>query len=39
MATYLSTIGVHFYYAVEETKGTRPTAQLKLTNSERYREE
>ena len=25
MANYLSTIGVHFYYAVEETKGVRPT--------------
>lgn len=27
MANYLSTIGVHFYYAVEETKGVRPTTK------------
>ena len=26
MARYLSTIGVHLYYAVESTKNTRPTA-------------
>ena len=31
MATYLSTIGVHMYYAVEETKGTRPTAKSAYT--------
>ena len=31
MAIYLSTIGVHFYYAVEETKGTRPTAKSAYT--------
>ena len=31
MANYLSTIGVHLYYAVESTKGTRPTAQSAYT--------
>lgn len=31
MAIYLSTIGVHFYYAVEATKGTRPTAKSAYT--------
>lgn len=31
MATYLSTIGVHLYYAVEATKGTRPTTKSAYT--------
>lgn len=31
MANYLSTIGVHLYYAVESTKGTRPTATSAYT--------
>lgn len=31
MANYLSTIGVHLYYAVESTKGTRPTAKSAYT--------
>ena len=31
MATYLSSIGVHFYYAVEATKGTRPTTKSSYT--------
>lgn len=31
MANYLSTIGVHLYYAVEETAGTRPTAMTAYT--------
>lgn len=31
MANYLSTIGVHFYYAVEATKGTRPTTKSAYT--------
>lgn len=31
MANYLSTIGVHFYYAVEATAGTRPTATSAYT--------
>lgn len=29
MATYLSTLGVRLYYAIEETKGTRPTTKAK----------
>lgn len=31
MARYLSTIGVHLYYGVEETAGTRPTAKSAYT--------
>lgn len=31
MARYLSTIGVHLYYGVEATKGTRPTAKADYT--------
>ena len=31
MANYLSTIGVRFYYAVEATKGTRPTTKSAYT--------
>ena len=31
MAQYLSTIGVHLYYAVESTAGTRPTAKSAYT--------
>lgn len=31
MANYLSTIGVHMYYGVEATAGTRPTAQSAYT--------
>lgn len=31
MARYLSTIGVHLYYAVEDTAGTRPTAKSAYT--------
>ena len=31
MARYLSTIGVHLYYGVEATKGTRPTAKANYT--------
>lgn len=31
MARYLSTIGVRFYYAVEATKGTRPTTKSSYT--------
>lgn len=31
MANYLSTIGVHLYYAVEATAGTRPTAKADYT--------
>ncbi len=31
MATYLSTIGVHLYYAVEATAGTRPTTKSSYT--------
>ena len=31
MAKYLSTIGVHMYYAVEATAGTRPTTKSSYT--------
>lgn len=31
MANYLSTIGVHLYYAVEATAGTRPTTKSNYT--------
>ena len=31
MANYLSTIGVHLYYGVESTAGTRPTAKSAYT--------
>ena len=31
MANYLSTIGVHLYYAVESTAGTRPTLKSAYT--------
>lgn len=31
MAKYLSTIGVHLYYAVEATAGTRPTTKSSYT--------
>lgn len=31
MPRYLSTIGVHLYYAVEATKGARPTAKSDYT--------
>lgn len=31
MANYLSTIGVHLYYAVEATAGTRPSAKADYT--------
>lgn len=31
MANYLSTIGVHLYYGVEATAGTRPTAKSAYT--------
>lgn len=31
MANYLSTIGVHLYYGVEATKGTKPTAKADFT--------
>lgn len=31
MANYLSTIGVHLYYAVESTAGTRPTTKSSYT--------
>lgn len=31
MANYLSTIGVHLYYAVEATAGTRPTTKSSYT--------
>lgn len=31
MATYLGSMGVHLYYAVEETAGTRPTAKTAYT--------
>lgn len=31
MARYLSTIGVHLYYGVEATKGTRPTVKANYT--------
>lgn len=32
MAINLSTAGIHLYYAVETTKGTRPTAQSAYTD-------
>lgn len=32
MAINLSTAGIHLYYAVESTKGTRPTAQSAYTD-------
>lgn len=32
MAINLSTAGIHLYYAVEETKGTRPTAKTAYTD-------
>ena len=32
MAINLSTAGIHLYYAVEETKGTRPTAKANFTD-------
>lgn len=32
MAINLSTAGIHLYYAVEETKGTRPTLKSKYTD-------
>lgn len=32
MAINLSTAGIHLYYAVEETKGTRPTTKASFTD-------
>ena len=32
MAINLSTAGIHLYYAVESTKGTRPTAKSVYTD-------